>query len=172
MPLCHARPLQCTLRMQGEFSRGRDSSSPSACTLCNGSQQAIAGLENSLPEAMHFAQHQGTPMRFTHCLCAVRPPALFWSYHRRQIWLATATFTVRQSNDPLIPYPDVIPLPSWVSGMLKSHFLCSFWECKPHPPTSYFQDLLIFWEIPPRLTHSFLYGITSFLSPHPRKGVI
>lgn len=160
------------VRIQGELSRGRDSSSPSAYPLCNGTEQAIAGLENGLPEAMYFAQHQGTPMRFTHCLRTVRPPTLFWSYHRRQIWLVTAQFTVRRSSDPLITYPDVIPLSSWVSGMLKSHFLCSFWECKTHPLTSCIQDLLIFWETPPHLTHSFLYGITSFLSPHPRKGVI
>lgn len=54
---------------------------------------------------------------------------------------------IRSSRIPLIP-PEL-----WgFTGVPEQHSLCSFWEYKPHPLT-YLQDLLIFWEIPPHLTH-------------------
>ena len=54
------------------------------------------------------------------CFPVVRPPALFQSHHRRQILLATVTFTVKQSRDPLMTYPDLSPPPSEFLGFYRS----------------------------------------------------
>lgn len=61
-----------------------------------------------------------TPEINAHCFCVVRPPTLFWSYHRRPIPFVTVTFTVKQSSDPLVTYSDLIPLPSKFLGFYRN----------------------------------------------------
>lgn len=78
-------------------------------------------LEKGIAEVMLFRSALGnTPEINAHCFCVVRPPTLFWSYHRRQIQLATITFTVKQSRDPLVTYPHLTPLPSEFLGFYRS----------------------------------------------------